>query len=124
MMIRLKRAYEPSADADGVRVLVDRRWPCNVWKSEAKIDRWLKEIAPSEALTTWFHWDPEKWPEFRRRYWQELYGKLDLVEEIARLDREGVVTLVYRAKDTKHNNALALKEFLEHRAILRRRKAA
>jgi uncharacterized protein YeaO (DUF488 family) len=95
-----------------------------VWKKDAQIDLWLKEIAPSEELITWFHRDPEKWPEFRRRYWKELYGKLDLVEELERLDREGVVTLVYRAKDTKHNNALALKEFLEHRAGMQRGKAA
>lgn len=119
-MMKLKRAYEPPTDEDGVRVLVDRRWPCNVWKSEAKIDRWLKDIAPSEELTVWFNRDPQKWPGFRRRYWNELYGKLGLVEELECLDRDGVVTLVYRAKDTRHNNALALKEFLEHRAGIRK----
>ncbi|MHB0935119.1 MAG: DUF488 domain-containing protein [Armatimonadota bacterium] len=119
-MIKLKRAYEPPAEEDGMRVLVDRRWPCNVWKAQAKIDLWMKEIAPSEALTVWFNRDPAKWPEFRRRYWGELYRKPELIEELERLDREGTVTLVYRAKDTAHNNALALLQFLEHRARMRK----
>jgi len=112
-MLKLKRAYLPPEEDDGTRVLVDRRWPCNVWKSQASIDVWMKEIAPSEELTTWFHRDPAKWQEFRRRYWEELSHRLELIEELERLDREGTVTLVYRAKDTGHNNALALKEYIE-----------
>ena len=113
-MIRLKRAYEPPADEDGVRVLVDRRWPCNVWRAQARIDIWMKELAPSEELTRWFNRDPAKWPEFRQRYWKELYQQQNLIAELQRLSAKGVLTLIYRAKNTRHNNAVALKEFLEY----------
>ncbi len=118
-MLRLKRAYEPPAPDDGLRVLVDRRWPCNVYKAKAHIDRWMKEIAPSEALTAWFGRDPAKWTIYRHRYWKELDAKPELVDDLLGLAREGVVTLVYRAKDTAHNNALALKEYLERRMSAR-----
>src|SRR5689334_1275768 len=111
-MFQLKRAYEAPSEADGLRVLVDRRWPCNVFKARAEIDLWLKDIAPSEELTDWFHRDPAKWEEFRRRYWEELRHKPDQVNLLLEKSRHGLVTLVYRAKDTEQNNAVALKEYL------------
>jgi uncharacterized protein YeaO (DUF488 family) len=114
-MFKLKRAYEPPAEEDGLRVLVDRRWPCGVFKRDAQIDLWLKEIAPSDALTTWFGRDPSRWEAFRQQYWQELAQKSALVRELRRRGRQGVVTLVYRARDTRHNSALALQEYLERR---------
>lgn len=115
-MFRLKRAYEPPAPEDGLRVLVDRRWPCRVFKKDAAIDLWLKDIAPSEELTAWFHRDPAKWEAFRRGYWEELCDKEELVDLLKQKGRKGTVTLVYRAKDMQHNNALALLQYLEQRA--------
>lgn len=115
-MFTLKRAYEPPAAEDGLRVLVDRRWPCNVFKRKAKIDLWLKEIAPSPALTAWYGHDPARWEEFRYRYWQELAQKTALVRNLQQLGATGTVTLVYRAKDTRHNHALALLQYLEGHA--------
>jgi uncharacterized protein YeaO (DUF488 family) len=113
MAIKLKRAYEsPEAD-DGTRVLVDRLWPRGVSKSAAQIDLWLKEIAPSAALRKWFGHDPAKWSKFRARYFQELQKKGAAVEQLMAHARHGTVTLVYGAKDQEHNDAVALKEFLE-----------
>ncbi len=123
-MFRLKRAYAISSPDDGLRVLVDRRWPCRVYKQDAAIDLWLKEIAPSETLTTWFHRDPAEWEAFRQRYWEELRGKEELVALLEEKGRAGTVTLVYRAKDTQHNNALALLQYLEQRAATRAWKKA
>lgn len=124
-MIQLKRAYEVPVKDDGFRVLVDRRWPCGVFKHDAAIDLWLKDIAPSEELTLWFHRDPAKWEKFRQRYWEELAEKPQLVELLEKKSQEGTVTLVYRAKDTQHNSALALLEYLEQREHYREwRKAA
>lgn len=118
-MFRLKRACEPPVPEDGLRVLVDRRWPCRVYKKDAAIDIWLKDIAPSEELTAWFRRDPAKWETFRHRYWAELHEKRELIELLEAKSREGMVTLVYRAKDTRHNNALALLQYLEQRAATR-----
>jgi uncharacterized protein YeaO (DUF488 family) len=113
MVIRLKRAYEPPGSDDGFRVLVDRLWPRGVSKSAARIDLWLKEIAPSAALRQWFGHDPAKWSTFRARYFQELENKGAAVEQLIAHVRHGTVTLVYGAKDQEHNDAVALKEFLE-----------
>lgn len=124
-MFKLKRAYEPPTEDDGLRVLVDRRWPCGVFMKDAHIDVWLKDIAPSESLTAWFHRDPAKWEAFRHRYWEELQEKPELIHFLEDKSRHGTVTLVYRAKDTKHNNALALLEYLQQRERMeQRRKAA
>jgi len=107
-VLRLKRAYEPADRQDGHRILVDRLWPRGVSKEKAAIDEWMKEIAPSAELRRWFGHDPEKWPEFRRRYEQELRARDDLVRGIATLASRGRVTLVYGARDEAHNDAVVL----------------
>ena len=110
--LRTKRVYEEPTPADGHRVLVDRLWPRGVRKADADLDAWAKELAPSDELRTWFDHDPERWDEFRRRYAEELGGKGGPIEEHV-LDREGTVTLLYAARDTAHNNAVALREYVE-----------
>ena len=112
-MINLKRAYEPVAKADGERILVERLWPRGVSKDRAKIDLWLKDVAPSTTLRKWFGHDPEKWREFRRRYAAELKEKVDVVKMLKQKAKKGRVTFVYAARDEEHNNAVALKEILE-----------
>jgi uncharacterized protein YeaO (DUF488 family) len=101
--IRLKRAYEPASRGDGTRILVDRLWP---------LDLWEKELAPSTELRQWFAHDPARWPEFQVRYADELRQQADALERIRALARQGPVTLVYGAKDERHNDAVALREFL------------
>jgi len=113
MDIRLKRAYEPSKKDDGFRVLVDRLWPRGVSKSSARIDLWLKEIAPSAALRKWFGHDPLKWDAFRARYFRELQKNPEAVAQLNEIIRNGPVTLLFAAKDQEHNNVVALKEYLE-----------
>lgn len=107
-MLRLKRVYEPPDRADGRRILVDRLWPRGLSKEQAAVDDWMKEIAPSAELRRWFGHDPEKWPEFQRRYRRELRARGDLVREIAALAARGRVTLVYGARDEEHNDAVVL----------------
>jgi uncharacterized protein YeaO (DUF488 family) len=114
-VIRLKRAYEDAATGDGRRVLVERLWPRGVTKEKAALDLWLKDVAPSRDLRTWFGHDPAKWPEFRRRYREELDGREDEVAQLADLSREGTVTFVYGARDEEHNAAVVLKEYVEER---------
>ena len=116
MAIRLKRAYEPAKRGDGTRVLVDRLWPRGVSKEAARIERWLKEIAPSTALRKWFNHDPAKWEKFRERYFRELDRNAEGVNELRALARGRTVTLVYSAKDEEHNQAVALKEYLSRSA--------
>ena len=111
-MIRVKRVYEEKRD-DSFRILVDRLWPRGLSRERAGIDLWLKDIAPSSELRREFSHDPDKWNWFRERYFRELDGKKDLVEQIIRKAREGDVTLVYGAKDERFNNAVALREYLE-----------
>jgi len=113
MQIWLKRAYEEPGSQDGFRVLVDRLWPRGVSREEAKIDLWLKEIAPSDALRKWFGHDPEKWEEFRKRYFAELDERTESVEKLRDEGGRGRLTLVFGARDEEHNNAVALKEYLE-----------
>ena len=115
MAIDLKRAYDPPAKSDGYRVLVDRVWPRGIAKDELRIDRWLKDLAPSTNLRKWFGHDPAKWDEFRRRYARELDERSDVLDELAERARAGHVTLVFGARDAEHNNAVALKEHLERR---------
>lgn len=112
-MIKTKRVYEKSAKDDGTRVLVDRLWPRGISKKAATIDQWLREVAPSDELRKWFGHDPSKWEGFKRRYIQELEGKKDLKKKLQDISRIGTLTLVYSAKDEMHNQAIALKEFLE-----------
>lgn len=113
MSILLKRVYEAPAKSDGKRVLVDRLWPRGLTKAKAKIDLWLKEVAPSTGLRQWFEHDPSKWDEFKKRYHADLMGN-PAVAELKALARQGEITLVYAAKDQLHNQAVALKEFLDH----------
>ncbi len=119
MTIRLKRAYDPFEPDDGFRILVDRLWPRGITKDAAHIDLWLKEVAPSTTLRTWFGHDPSKWADFRKRYVTELNGNPEAVAQLADCLSHGVVTLVYGAKDEQHNQAVVLKEYLEKRAASR-----
>ena len=112
-MVRIKRVYEPPQRADGVRVLVDRLWPRGLSKTQAKVDLWLRDVAPSDALRKWFAHEPAKWPGFQQRYVAELKDK---TEELQRLKQERrVITLVYAASDTVRNNAVVLARLLNKR---------
>jgi uncharacterized protein YeaO (DUF488 family) len=115
MPIDLKRAYDPPTKSDGRRILVDRVWPRGIVKDDLQIDAWLKDLAPSTELRKWFRHDPARWDEFRKRYAQELEQSSDALAELVEKARAGHVTLVFGAKDTQHNNAVALRERLEHR---------
>lgn len=114
--IAVKRVYEAPAKADGERVLVDRIWPRGVSKEDAALALWLKDIAPSDALRKWFGHEPERWAEFRKRYWVELDGNMEAVALLRDVLREGKVTLLYGAHDEAHNNAVALAEYLRAHA--------
>jgi len=113
-MLRVKRVYESKEAGDGVRILVDRLWPRGLRSAEAGIDEWMKDVAPSDELRKWFAHDPEKWPEFKRKYTEELAApeKAALLKRIAKSAASGNVTLVYAAKDTEHNNARVLEELI------------
>ncbi|MDX1487629.1 MAG: DUF488 family protein [Acidiferrobacterales bacterium] len=112
-MLRVKRIYDKASPRDGVRVLVDRIWPRGLSKREARIDHWMKDIAPSTALRKWFNHDANRWREFKRRYFQELRkDRSELVEELARLAATRTVTILYSAKDREHNQGEALREYL------------
>ena len=111
--MRLKRAYEPATPGDGRRFLVERLWPRGVKKSSLPLYAWLKEVAPSDSLRRWFGHDPKKWDEFRRRYFRELDTQSGAWESILKATQNGAVTLIYSSHDTEHNNAVALKEYLE-----------
>ncbi len=113
-MLKVKRIYETASSDDGKRILVDRLWPRGIKKSEAKIDEWLKEIAPSDGLRKWFAHDPSKWQAFKKKYSRELEEKSDLAQRLRKESARESVTLVYSAKDNEHNNAVALKEIIEH----------
>lgn len=110
--VMLKRAYDKPAAADGTRILVDRLWPRGVTKDAAAIDQWAKDIAPSDALRTWFGHDPARWSEFRRRYTAELRGHAAELDELRALARHGPVTLVYGARDEEHNQAVVIRDLL------------
>lgn len=112
-MIRIKRIYERAENDDGSRILVDRLWPRGVSKEAARIDGWLKEIAPSNELRKWFAHDIKRWERFKTRYKQELEQKRHLIDELRSLSKRGTITLVYSAKDELHNQAVVLKEILE-----------
>lgn len=111
--IKLKRVYKEASKDDGYRVLVERLWPRGLKKEQVAVDLWLKEVAPSPELRTWFSHDPAKWEEFKRRYWAELEKKPEQIALLRQKSREGTVTFVYAAHDEQHNAALALKEFME-----------
>jgi uncharacterized protein YeaO (DUF488 family) len=111
--ISVKRVYDEPAKADGTRVLVDRIWPRGARKDEARIDEWLKDVAPSTELRKWFGHSPERWDAFREKYAAELEQNGDALRRLLDLCRNGDVTLVYSARDEAHNNAVALKALLE-----------
>jgi uncharacterized protein YeaO (DUF488 family) len=110
--LRLKRAYEPAAPEDGMRILVDRLWPRGISKEKASLDEWEKEIAPSTELRQWFGHDPERWTEFQRRYRAELRKHADILDHIRELAKKQTVTLVYGAHDEMHNDAVVLRDVL------------
>jgi uncharacterized protein YeaO (DUF488 family) len=112
-VIKLKRVYDKRSSTDGVRYLVERLWPRGIKKAELHLDDWIKDVAPSTELRRWFSHDPRKWPEFRRRYFAELDGAPELCEPIRQAARQGTVTLLYSSHDAEHNNAVALKDYVE-----------
>src|SRR6059058_5258195 len=114
--LNLKRVYEAPHKDDGTRILVDRLWPRGLTKEKAKVDLWLKEIAPSTELRKWFGHDPKKWRNFRERYQTELKHHTDQLKLLKSKAKEGTVTLIYGARDQEHNEALVLKQFVERTA--------
>ena len=114
-MIKIRRVYAELGEDEGFRVLIDRLWPRGLSKEKVKLDLWLKEIAPSDALRKWYAHDPKKWTEFKHRYFQELAKNEDLIGPILDKAQKGVVTLLYGSKEEKVNNAVALKDYLEAR---------
>lgn len=116
--IRLKRAYDEATDDDGARILVERLWPRGVRKEAAALDEWLKDVAPSPELRTWYKHESPKWDEFRERYRRELAERVETraaVERLADRVRNGPVTLVLATKDVEHSSAALLKEYLEEK---------
>jgi uncharacterized protein YeaO (DUF488 family) len=117
MAIRLKRVYDPPGEEDGYRVLVERLWPRGIAKERARLGLWLKDAGASPELRTWFGHDPARWEEFRRRYFIELRSRPEMVRELRRILRDhDTVTFLFGARDEVHNNAAALKEYLEKEA--------
>ncbi len=116
LMVTLKRVYNEPKPGDGTRVLVERLWPRGLSKERAHVDLWLKEIAPSRELRTWFGHDPAKFSEFRRRYENELASETGraALARLREMAEQGTVTLVFAAHDTEHNNAVVLRDLLLH----------
>lgn len=114
-MIKLKRVYEKEASDDGVRYLIERLWPRGVKKESLHLDAWLKEAGPSTELRKWFSHDPAKWAEFRRRYFKELDHAPEAWSPIRDAARKGTVTLLYSSHDEEHNNAVALRDYVERK---------
>jgi uncharacterized protein YeaO (DUF488 family) len=112
-MVKTKRVYAPSSKNDGKRILIDRLWPRGMKKEEAKIDEWIKDIAPSNDLRKWFAHDAVKWPEFKKRYINELKKNSELLERLRAEAKKGTLTLLFAAKDIEHDNAVVLKELIE-----------
>lgn len=113
MPIRLKRIYDERAADDGYRVLVDRLWPRGVSKQRAQLDEWRRDIAPSTTLRKWYGHEAERWDEFRERYRAELEGHREALGRLAERARRGTVTLLYAARDDKHNSAEVVKRYLD-----------
>lgn len=110
MAIKIKRVYDPPAASDGIRVLVDRLWPRGISKEKARVNEWIKEIAPSDRLRQWFGHKPERWHEFQKRYCEELKSaeRLESMHRLRALAKKERVTLLYAARDSEHNNAVVL----------------
>ena len=114
MALKLKRAYDRASRADGTRILVERLWPRGVSKESLHVDAWLKDAGPSTELRKWFGHDPAKWRTFQQRYFRELDSRPEAWQAILDAARNGPVTLVYSSRDEQHNNAVALKAYIEH----------
>ncbi|HEY4063561.1 MAG TPA: DUF488 family protein [Puia sp.] len=114
-VIRTKRVYDKPSKDDGIRVLVDRLWPRGMKKEELEMREWIKDLSPSPDLRTWFNHDPERWPEFQKRYKAELKANEAVAGFVEKYEEAKVITLLYAAKDEQHNHALVLQEYLEHR---------
>jgi uncharacterized protein YeaO (DUF488 family) len=115
-MIKIKRVYEKPANDDGWRVLVDRLWPRGMKKEAARVDVWMRDVAPSDALRKWFGHEPEKWSEFQKRYRSELAKKKDMVADLKKMEMEQrILTLLFGAKDEDHNQAVVLANMLKAR---------
>ncbi len=114
-MIKIKRTYEPAEKADGKRFLVERLWPRGMKKESLKMQAWLKDVAPSPELRRWFSHDPAKWAEFQKRYRAELEAHPEAWQPLLAAARQGDVTLLYSARDTEHNSARLLKQFLDRK---------
>jgi uncharacterized protein YeaO (DUF488 family) len=114
MNIRVKRAYEKPRKTDGFRVLTDRIWPRGVRREDLQLDEWLKDLAPSTKLRQWFSHDPDKWDEFRRRYFRELQAHPDEIRRLRARAQRGPVTIVFGSRQERFNNAVALQEYLRH----------
>ena len=113
--LQLKRVYDRSTKGDGTRFFVERLWPRGIATSALADAKWLRDVAPSAELREWFHHDPKRWNEFRRRYFAELKHHADDVSPILEAAQKDTVTLLYSSHDTEHNNAVALREFLQHK---------
>lgn len=113
LKVEIKRVYEEPGRADGTRILVDRLWPRGLSKERARVDLWLKDIAPSNELRKWFSHDPSKWSEFQVRYRQELKSRADMLADLKKKAAEAPVTLLYGAKDELHNEAVVLQKVLQ-----------
>jgi len=119
-MIKVKRIYDELGPEDGYRILVDRLWPRGLSKDKARVDLWLKEIAPSDRLRKWFSHDPQKWESFQKRYAKELSSeeRPDLLKRIREIEREkGIVTLLFSTKEERYNNAVALNNVLKPKVL-------
>jgi len=120
MAITIKRVYEAPAESDGYRILVDRLWPRGISEDAAHVDLWLRRVAPTDELRSWYGHEVEKWPGFRERYEKELAGHAELLDLIGDIERHRkTVTLLFGAKDEEHNEANVLLEVLERRAAER-----
>ncbi|MDD5466242.1 MAG: DUF488 domain-containing protein [Anaerolineales bacterium] len=117
--LKVKRIYAPVEAGDGLRILVDRVWPRGLTRQAAQVDLWLKEVAPSHELRKWFGHQPERWAEFRRRYFAELEGSPETLQPILEELGAGTVTLVYSARDSEHNQAVALRGYLLQKGLVK-----
>jgi uncharacterized protein YeaO (DUF488 family) len=121
-MIRVKRVYEPPARNDGVRFLVDHLWPRGLKKEVLQIEAWLKAVSPSNELRSWFGHDPSRWKDFQRRYFDELNQKPETWAALLQTAQTKSITLVFSARDIEHNNAVALKTYLEKKLAQKTRR--
>jgi uncharacterized protein YeaO (DUF488 family) len=122
-MIQTKRVYDAEEKSDGARFLVDHLWPRGIRKDALHFESWLKEVGPSDELRKWFHHDADKWKEFQRRYFAELNQKPENLQPILDAAKQGDVTLLFSSRETEHNNAVALKTYLEKKLRSRKSKA-